>query len=96
MDDSLESVDADGWHPQDVILVAQALKRFTQREDVSEARATRAYALLFGLIDTANIPYEHTDFDGFDHLSDMADTALSEWMENQADESWGEELLLDQ
>lgn len=93
MENSLDKISADGWHPQDVILVCQALRRFAENDDVSEARATRAYAILFGLVDSADIPYEHTDFDEYKHLSDTADRALSEWMENQADDSWGKDLL---
>lgn len=93
MDDELEAVSAEGWHPQDVILVAQALSQFGEHDEVSEARATRAYVLLYRLIDTADIRFTHTDFDEYEHLSDMADTALQEWMETQADESWGDELI---
>lgn len=92
MSDELDALGADGWHPQDVILTCQALRQFAESEDITEARATRAYAILFGLIDTADIPYEHTEFDDFAHLSDMSGRALEEWMANQADKTWGEEL----
>lgn len=96
MEDSLEAVSAENWHPQDVILISQALSEFANSGELTDARATRTYALLFGIIDTSDIEFEHADFSDYQHLSDLVQRALDQWMENQADETWGEELVLDE
>jgi len=96
MEDSLETVSAENWHPQDVILICQALNEFANSGNLTDARETRVYAILFGIIDSSDIQFEHTDFSDYQHLSDSVVKALEEWMGDQADETWGEELVLDE